>query len=157
MIMDAAQNIHLRRQATKLLLFYADQNNGFRPALKLIKRKTGIPENKVSEVRKRLIDRGLIAYEPEDFIMLDWQRIRTFAALEKPLRLPKNGNCFFAPVKPYLKEPTLREIWYKEGYWIKNPRPLTDTEKKFYNTAARMTEFELMSLMHLLPSQNGGT
>ena len=53
MIKDAARNIHLRTQATNLLLFYADQANHFTPALKLIEREMGIASNKVSEVRQR--------------------------------------------------------------------------------------------------------
>lgn len=52
MIEDAARNIHLRRQAAALLLFYAKQADHFTPALKLIERETGIARNKVSEVRR---------------------------------------------------------------------------------------------------------
>lgn len=125
--------------------------------MKLIGKKTGLPTQDISKIRKRLIDRGLIAYKPGNYVMLDWQRIRIFAALEKPLRLPRDGNCFFAPAKPYSRELTIQEIWQKEHYRVKNPRPLTASEKKFYKVAARMTESELMSLMYLPPSQNSIT
>ena len=53
MIKDAARNIHLRTQATNLLLFYADQMNHFTPALELIERQTGIGAQDVWKVRHR--------------------------------------------------------------------------------------------------------
>ena len=82
------RNLHLRSQATKLLCFYADQKDGFTPALKLIAKKTFIPENKIYEVRQRLADRGLICYKPELAVVLNWNRITTFAALTKPITIP---------------------------------------------------------------------
>lgn len=157
MIQDAAHNLHLREQTKRLLLFYADQTNGFRPALKLIEQKTGIAGNKVAEIRRRLVDRGLIAYEPEDYVAVDWRRIKTFAALEKPLRLPSSGNYFFAPARPCRREKTIGQICMEKGWWIKNPRPLTATEKTFYDAAESMTESGFMELMALLDSNNGGT
>ena len=152
MILDAARNIHLRKQATELLLFYADQANGFRPALKLIGKKTGLPTQDISKIRKRLIDRGLIAYKPGNYIMLDWQRIRIFAALEKPLTLPRSKAYTFSPVrKTTSKAPTIGQTGRK--YRIRNPRTLTATEKHFYSTVDQLTEAEFIDLMNLLPGE----
>ena len=82
MIRDAARNIHMRKQAVALLEFYASHVNGFRPAAKFITAQTGIPANKIYEVRQRLVDYGLIAYRSyAGFVYIDWHRIRTYAAL----------------------------------------------------------------------------
>ena len=82
MIQEAAKNIHLRKQSTTLLLYYARQANHFRPALKYIERETGIPMQDISKVRKRLNERGLIAYhEYPGFIYICWSNIRAFAKL----------------------------------------------------------------------------
>ena len=53
MIDDCTRNIHLRKQAAALLMYYAEQANHFRPALATVEKATGIPQNKVSDVRKR--------------------------------------------------------------------------------------------------------
>ena len=85
---DAANNVHLRKQATALLECYACHTNGFRPAAKLIERETGIARQDISKVRKRLVTHGLIAYhDPPGFIFIDWERIRVFASKMKPLQL----------------------------------------------------------------------
>ena len=102
MIDDAAMNIHIRNQAVRLLKFYAQHKNGFRPALSLIEKATGIAANKVSEVRKRLVKKGLIAYTG-DKIYIDWNHIRIYAGLNKPIRIPQKGNCYFAPAEEHLK------------------------------------------------------
>ena len=98
MIDDAAKNIHIRSQAVRLLKYYAQNENGFRPALSLIEKNTGIAANKVSEIRKRLVKRGLIAYTGEK-IYIDWKHIRIYAGLDKPIRIPQKGICYFAPAK----------------------------------------------------------
>ena len=82
MIEDASRNIHLRRQAKTLLLFYANRSNSFRPSLKFIEQETGIPENKVSSVRKILDEHGLVAYHNyPGFIYIAWGNIRAYALL----------------------------------------------------------------------------
>ncbi len=82
MIEDAAHNIHLRKQSVSLLVCYASHANTFRPATKLITRQTGISSNKISEVRQRLVEHGLIAYRDyPGFILIDWSRIKIFAGL----------------------------------------------------------------------------
>ena len=82
MIQDAANNIHMRKQATALLECYASHANTFRPAAKVITRQTGIAANKISEIRKNLVEYGLIAYRDyPGFVYIDWRRIRTYAQL----------------------------------------------------------------------------
>ena len=82
MIEDCARNIHLRSQATALLLYYAGQANHFHPALDTVAKATGIHSNKISEVRKILHAHGLIAYhEYPGFIYISWRNIRAYARL----------------------------------------------------------------------------
>lgn len=123
MIEDAARNIHLRRQSASLLICYASHANRFRPALKLISEQTKIAPQDISKVRKRLVEHGLIDYSAEHgFIFIDWQRIRAFAMLEKPLRLPQSKLFRFgaaAYLKPRL--PTIGQL--TRGLHIVNPRP----------------------------------
>lgn len=81
--------LHLRKQATALLAYYADCGNpDFRPALKQIAKHTGIAPNKIHQVRQRLIDRGLLWFLPERAVILCWPRIQTFAALDRPITIP---------------------------------------------------------------------
>ena len=144
MIDDCARNIHLRKQATELLKFYAGCSNGFRPALYLIEKEIGIPSVKVSPIRKILVDHGLIDYNREQrYIYIAWNRINAFAMLEKPLRLTR-GKCVFSPVlnDSVHIEPDIKIKRAGLKYRIVNPRPLTEQEEAFYSTLENMTEGE---------------
>ena len=124
-------------------MIYADSAEGFRPALKLIEDRTGITQNKVSEIRKELVDHGLIAYDQKT-IIIDWERMQTFAALNKPL--PKHGQHTYAPVNttdkdwsriPLYKTKEARQLKYR------NPmRKLEEWEKDFFNRLEDMTAEE---------------
>ena len=82
MIQDAANNIHMRKQATSLLECYASHANTFRPAAKVITSQTGIGKQDIWKVRQRLVEYGLIAYQSyPGFIYIDWRRIRAYAQL----------------------------------------------------------------------------
>lgn len=59
MLRDAAAHVRLSPSASALLVYYGTQAERFRPSLKLIKRVTGIPMNKVSENAKNLLTMGL--------------------------------------------------------------------------------------------------
>lgn len=143
MIDDCAKNIHLRKQATALLKFYAGYLDGFRPALAFIEKETGIHAEDVSKIRKRLVDHGLIAYNREKrYIYIAWNRIRAFAILEEPLRITR-WKCTFFPVEPisvHIAKETIGKIGRK--YRINTPRDLTDEEKKRFSILDSMTERE---------------
>ena len=144
MIDDCARNIHLRKQATALLKFYAGHLDGFRPALALIEKGTGIPAVKISPVRQILVNHGLIAYNREKrYIYIAWNRIRAFAILEEPLRITR-GKCTFFPVEPLsvhiAQDRTIGKIGRK--YRINTPRDLTDEEKERFSILDSMTERE---------------
>lgn len=149
MIDDCARNIHLRKQATALLKFYAGYLDGFRPALAFIEKRTGIPAVKISPVRQILVNHGLIAYNRERrYIYIAWNRIRAFAILEEPLRITR-GKCTFFPVEPksahIVKDRTIGKIGRK--YRITTPRELTDEEKKRFSILDSMTEREYSDIV----------
>ena len=139
MIEAAACNIHLRRQAKTLLLFYANRSNSFRPSLKFIERETGIPENKVSSVRKILDEHGLVAYRNyPGFIFIAWGNIRAYALLQKPLRIPRDKTKYtFYPavlVKEKCKEKEVKigKVWM--------------TEREYYDMVEAVREVEFPSM-----------
>lgn len=152
MIRDAAKNIHIRNQATALLECYASHATGFRPAAELITQQTGIAANKISEVRKKLVDYGLIAYKNDPgFIFINWQRISTYALLPEPLKLHQYKNYFFAPVKnnsgkwAFLFRRTIGMLGKR--YRIRNPRKLSRKETRFFSLLEKMTEEEYFQIV----------
>lgn len=82
MLRDAAAHVRLSPSAAALLVYYGTQAERFRPSLKLIKRVTGIPMNKVSEKRKELVDHGLIFYVSGIMVAIRWEVIRIFALMQ---------------------------------------------------------------------------
>lgn len=106
------------------------------------------------------MDKGLISFDRHrEIILIDWRRIRIFAALEKPLRLPNSGNYYFAPVH---RETTVKKTLKELGrqYRIRSPRELTPTEVYYYDRLEQLTESEFLDLMRCLPDRedanNGG-
>ena len=145
MIDDAAKNIHIRDQAVRLLKYYAQNGNGFRPALSLIKKKTGIAANKVSEIRKRLVKKGLIAYTGNK-ICIDWKHIRIYAGLDKPIRIPQKGICYFAPAEEKQKNSGRRYPPKKKKYQNKKLSELS-SEEKFYRYLGTLDEEDFKTLV----------
>lgn len=118
--------------------------------MKFIEDHTGIAKNLVSQIRKQLVDHGLIAYD-HDSITLDWKRIQTFAALQTPL--PKHGKNRYAPANPspckdWTKIPIKKTKEYRK-YQYRNPlRQLNKREKEFFQTLEDMTETEYNEVIH---------
>lgn len=146
MIDDAAKNIHVRNQAVRLLKYYAQNENGFRPALSLIEMSTGLAANKISEIRKRLVKKGLIAYTG-DKIYIDWRHIRIFAGLEKPIRIPQNGICYFAPAEKQPKS-SGRRYPSKNKRRKKNKPSESTSVEKFYRYIETLDEKEFAVLVN---------
>lgn len=94
MIDNAARNTHLGRRATALLKYYAGQANRFTPALAEITKHTGIPQNVIWNVRQEIIDRAMIAYEPQKSIVIVWDMIQDLAGLPEPLKMRGKKNSF---------------------------------------------------------------
>ena len=152
MIFDCAKNVHLREHATRLLLFYANQANGFSPALAFISRETGLSIYRVYELRQQLVNYGLIGYSNEkNYIHIAWNRIKAFALLEKPLRVTRN-KCVFSPFteipKAFQKTKTLKTLSTK--YVINDPRQLEEWEEDLYNRLEQLSELKYTSLVELI-------
>ncbi len=159
--LDAAHAVNLSGRPTKLLSFYCDQADGFTPALKLIKKETGIAENKISEFRQELVEHGLIQYDSEAaFILIDWTRLRIFALMEytSGTQLRKKDSKheeWFTPVTrrsaiPIKNEPTIGQLIRKHRK-TKNqrleespiiPRELTVDERHLFDCLESLTETE---------------
>ena len=109
----AARNVRLSGRATKLLLYYCNQENGFAPALKLIERETGIAPNKVSEIRRELVKKGMIAYRQQAHrsrIVIGWLHLSAFALMDRRIGKQESLRGYFCAVTPALLPRTIRQI-----------------------------------------------
>lgn len=126
-----------------LWLLYEDTQEGFRPALKYVEDRTGIRSNKISEIRKELIIHGLIALTDEQLI-IDWDRVRIFASLDKPL--PKHGKHNYAPVRTderdWSKIPLRKTHEYASLRFRQPMRQLSEWEEDFFDVLEEMTAEE---------------
>lgn len=149
MIEDAARNTHLGKRATALLKYYAGCGKGFRPALAEIQKHTGIASNKISEIRKELVDRAVISYEPTDAISINWKTIRILAGLPEPLfeepagdkEVLKTKRYHFYPAEDFnLRSPKKTIGQLMAMYRFKGkPKELTRAVEDFFNAMRRMT------------------
>lgn len=150
-----AYNVRLRAQATSLLQYYAARSDGFAPALATIERETGIKANKIAEIRQRLIDRGLILYRPQTFVIVNWPRIQTFAMLTDRLPVVDADSTQTTAQKRahtqrlYCVSPQERDPLTRRRTTIadqikrsKTPCDLTPTQKELFGKVAKMTPEE---------------
>lgn len=110
--LTAANNVRLSARATKLLLYYCNQSNGFAPALKLIERETGIAQNKVSEIRQELVRKSLISYQQQSIrgrIVIDWLHLSAFALMDRRMGKQESLRGYFCAVTPDLPL-TIRQL-----------------------------------------------
>lgn len=94
MVADMAANTRLGERGQKLMLYYAGRSNGFRPSLAEIARRTGIAENKISEIRRQLTERAVISYTAHGKVEINWRTIEILAGLPEPLPM-RGGNYRF--------------------------------------------------------------
>ena len=122
---------------------------------------TGIRFNKVSEIRKELIEHGLIALTDEQ-IIIDWERVKIFASLDKPL--PKHGRHTYAPVKiddrDWSRIPLRKTCEYSNLRYQQPMRKLTEWEEEFLSTLEEMTAEEYQEVIrgmgvNAAPSKEG--
>ena len=145
--------MRLSGQAQRLLLFYADQAEGFTPSLEWIHQNTGLDRKDISKIRRQLTDNGFIRYEQNKVIELDWNRVRLYATLDKKMLPTKRGRAQIAPVgsiphdvvlKPSSKiKHQLRKFRYVGPAPVRN---LSPAEKHFFRVLEEMTEDEVRSL-----------
>lgn len=66
---EASKQLCLSEREARLLALYSNQAEGFRPSLKFVEERTGIPAAKVSFFRRRLAGRGLIGWGGKGLIV----------------------------------------------------------------------------------------
>ena len=91
MVADCAKAMHLAKGSHKVLAFYARCGNSFRPAVQKIMDETGLSKSQILRDREELVRKGIIAVT-SDKIIVDWNRIRSFAMLD-PKMTRKNMTC----------------------------------------------------------------
>lgn len=114
-VRQAAKVVRLPDRATKLLTFYADCPDGFRPALKTVHDKTGMDRKDIYKARKELVDVGFILYTPEE-IRIDWQRVAAMAML------PPEA-CFSLRRRSMAERAKVEKI--KPAFWKREPMKWT--------------------------------
>lgn len=114
-VQQAAKVVRLPDRATKLLTFYADCPDGFRPALKTVRENTGMDRKDIYKARKELVDLGFILYTPEE-IRIDWQRVATMAML------PPEA-CFSLRRRSMAERAKVEKI--KPAFWKREPMKWT--------------------------------
>lgn len=116
--------------------------------MKCVEERTGIAKNLVSQIRKELVDHGLIAYDQER-ITIDWDRMQIFAALEKPL--PKHGKHTYAPVDVAAKDWSripLNKTQEAKRLKYRNPmRQLETWEEDFFHFMESLTAEEYCEIV----------
>ena len=154
MIRDCAGNIRLSKRQTALLAYYADCGNGFSPALKEIEKQTGIPANKVWEVRSVLLQRQLIDIVG-NALYIKWVRIRALAMMPK---LTKH-DAMTGVWNWHRTEPTIRQLEKmrprdKDALPVLNTqqRELSEDEKRFYRFVYSLTEKQYFDLLEAFAS-----
>lgn len=149
MAQDACRNVRLGARATRLLLYYAKCRSGCAPYSSDIAKATGITGKHLYTVRNDIAAHGLIGIG--EYILIDWNRIRTFAMLTEPLTFKKGSpERYFSPVgagnKPKLF--SRQAIWYTgRNYIIRHPRELTKDEEAFYKILEDMSEREYIEMV----------
>lgn len=130
-VRQAAKVVRLPDRATKLLTYYANCSDGFRPALKTIHDETGMNESSICKARKELVDVGFILYTPEE-IRIDWQRVAAMAMLPpeacfslRRRSMPERAKV--EKIKPafWKREPMK---WTTPKVWIIDP----DANKRYF-------------------------
>lgn len=88
--------LHMSKGEIKLLRYYAEQQNGFKPALQHIANTLEMNRSQIFRNRRLLEQHGVILVQ-DDRVYIDWQRIRLFSTLDPALT---SKRCYAAPVKP---------------------------------------------------------
>lgn len=77
----AAKACHMDRGEMALMLYYASQSTGFKPATKTICESLGVTATTVYANRSRLACKGIVTIMGNELVV-DWKRIRTLASLD---------------------------------------------------------------------------
>lgn len=165
MVRDAASAVRLSGRAERLLQFYCSRSNHFTPALGLIAQETGIAKNKISEIRRELINHNMIAYTSWK-IVIEWQHIQAFALMYTACgkQLTKQESMrpenFVKAQIPHSSD-RIRDIIAAHGRtsmqrlmpMVNSLQPgLTDAQEKLIRYLEQMTEHEYSLLVKHMPT-----
>lgn len=89
LVAKAVKVCHMDRGEAALLLYYSTCSTGFKPAAKLVAEKIGVSPGYVTLLRNMLATKGILTCVNNQ-IVIDWNRIRTMAALD-PTKTSKDG------------------------------------------------------------------
>lgn len=96
LVLKAAKAMHMGRGEASLLTYYAACSSGFTPSAKHVSEAIGMGITYVYPLRNALESKGILTIT-EDAIYVNWDRIRTFAALN-PKKTTK--SMFIKPQTP---------------------------------------------------------
>lgn len=154
---QCCHNIHITGKMKALLRYYAEQDNGWSPILKVIEAETGVPQNQVFDVRARIADKGVLEYRSgkhgnAGIIIIDWQRITIYAALTEPIRLSQadrkaHRESGYNPFKPKgqvsqvtdPRQPRIKDLPEFKILKVKTPIELSEAEAEALDRLERMT------------------
>lgn len=151
MIDDCAANLRLSGAEHRLLRFYGGCGSGFAPALAKISGDTGLAVNKISEIRARLLNRGLLKSGGE-VLAPDWFRIRAFAMMDRQSKRAAL-RATYIPVKDdrvtleqlAKSRPSDRDAWPRNE--LTEQRKLSEAEEHFLWAISGMTEKEYLDFL----------
>ena len=148
MVHLAIKALHLTWEAERLMLYYAQCENGFRPSRRLICQDARIHARHIYFVRALLQQNGFLFYDREGMtVTIKWNRIRVYATLDRKLtKAKKKSNVYVAEAtKDDGRQPTIGEL---EKQWKANidEALLTPAQRHFYQAISKMTEEEWNNL-----------
>lgn len=87
--------LHMSKGEEKLLQYYAQQQDGFRPSLRRIADLISVTPRQVERLRLMLVQHGIAKLDSE-CVYIDWERIRLFSTLDPAMT---SKHCSVAPVR----------------------------------------------------------
>ncbi|HNW87734.1 MAG TPA: hypothetical protein PLP25_01265 [Candidatus Limiplasma sp.] len=130
-------------------MYYESCKTGFHPALKQVGKETGIPSNKISEIRKRLNEKCLIRFKNEARTLeILWDAVTNYALKV----FPKNGYGHYTPEDYYyyfVRIRTLTTSYEFKGTCI----VLSPIQKRFIEYLENLTSYEYEVLLSSFPEK----
>lgn len=143
----AARNLYLTWEVERVMLYYSQCANGFRPSRELIAKEAHVPFAHVLSDRKVLMEMGFISYNPTaNTVKVNWDRIKLYATLDKRLtKAKKKENIYIAECNDHDQESkTIKELNKDLKEHIH--RDLTPNQQHFYDAVDKMTVSEWNAL-----------
>jgi hypothetical protein len=141
----------------RLFNYYANQADGFAPSFKEIYKNTGLLKCNASRIRKRLLKKGFIHFDPKTEgsdgpIYIKWNQIHKLAQQLGRDDLKKEAGVSTTPIKDIYchRDLTIRQLHQQSRsrqFGERSLRDMTKDERKLWNWAAGQTESELTTVI----------